>query len=233
MINQEVFGEVVRKEDYESLRTRALASIRDHRKAINFSVVNHIIISMILREFCYDESLKGSYLPVVYKDNAEPFLFPLGRLSTGREIPPKSEREVFTAGTVSQRHYEMDFLSDQYIVMNSSASSRGVPHMERQKRSYRMALRTLRQMDELLLWVELLHTGLQPALIGILLAVEEILFEHHTQKEPSFIIESFVSKRPPKVIVEDEEEENELPRLVTRDSFGAKIEDYLSLLIWA
>lgn len=200
--------------------------LRGEIKAINFTKLGHIYITKILHKLVYDGSLKGKYLPIIYAEDTTPFLFPLGRLSTTKAKPEYSkEFNKYVLGAMSLRHHEIDFFVDFYLVLNSEISERGLTGLEEQEKAYQMTLQKLRSKTFLQsnTWIQLVHTGLQPIIVGIYQAVEEILYARRNSQGSPFVIEPMI------FISENENNENSL---ITPQTRGSRIEDYRTLQVW-
>jgi len=186
---------------------------------------------VLLHDLCYDSSLNGSFLHLSYTESAYPYKFPVGRLSTTAKVPDHSTRVVERYGLMSQRHPEMDFFINAYLVANSQLSGRGQTSLQSQRRSSNMAVSLLELLDKHAVWIKLYSTGFLPGNIGVLRVVEEILYTGRDRSKQMVVevmdLNREMQKRDERPVFDYEKDS-----LLTESYFGTAPEDYESLTIW-
>lgn len=113
-----------------SRREKLENSIRTHLKrtpAVPFFLTeSHGIVVPVLRNLVYDQSLKGQVLPIRLDDHSvtsKPI--PLGLLRPLDLVPRVPPDALIRLGAMSQRHLELDYIVDGYLVRNVDISGRG------------------------------------------------------------------------------------------------------------
>lgn len=197
--------------------------------AVNLSNHSHTAITTVLREFAYDGAWKDKILPSVFMDTSKPAPFALGSLTQVPE-PVVFKRYLDSAdgsrpslrlGLMSFRHPEMDFLVDLYVLRNVEVNSE--PSFAAQEAiAFKKGIELL--TDPCLRdggVIEVLHTGLEPMVVGFYRAVTAALAQREEKHLPrSLVIRpgffNGTRAKPP----------------FNRASSGAKINDYLFGKAW-
>lgn len=147
---------------------------------VNLSVPRHAAITRSLRKFVYDAEFKGCELPVVFKDGSRPPAFPVGCLSEPEPFETSQDRVIY-AGLMSMRHPELDYLVDFYVTRNQELVREASMADEEQLAFERtVALLDVRELDDGA-EVRVLHTGLEPMVVGFYRGVVDILARRKTR----------------------------------------------------
>lgn len=141
---------------------------------VNLSTPRHTAIAPALRRLAYDQRYRDRSFPVVYTDGSTPLPFPVGVLDRATK-PTARELPKLILGLTSFRHTDMDFLVDLFLLTNRELDTKGtIADEERQACKAALDLftdPTLR--DGVLIYV--LHTGLEPVVVGFYRAVIQAL----------------------------------------------------------
>ena len=154
--------------------------------------------------------------------------FPVGALSSNSLDSSLSNAPALVLGMLSHRHPEMDFLVDVYLNTNREMSE-AISMAEEDEVSYHNArywFENVTRAEPLVAYV--LHSGLEPMIVGFYRALTEALRPGSPQSKSILII--------PTVFNPNLFPSSTLPRQssdrLTEDSPGAKLEHYLQLPAW-
>ena len=187
--------------------------------AINLSIPRHSVTAPVLRKFAYDPAHKGHSIPIVFADSSRPAPFPVGGLADGPTPPP--DGPVLRLGLCSDRHPDLDYVVDLYLMRNKDLGDE--PNMAGEE-----AL-TFRRTVELLsdpavrdgAQIHVFHTGLEPMVVGFYRGVVTMLQERQRQKIPRSLVVApwLYALAPTKADINPE-------------SPGAKLESYTTSTPW-
>jgi hypothetical protein len=211
---------------FDQLLMEAYASISGDSEPINFGVISHLQIIRLLRVLCYDRNVAGKHLPIVYTESSKPTLFPVGRLRASAEVPVEASYEYsLLYGGMSQRHHEMDYFIDAYLVRNSRISGRGMMSNSSQFLATEMANEWIKQAARFSAWTKIFTTGLQPVAVGIIRAVESELYAAQRDGTSRFVVQ-------PMQLRQEFYNKRSVGELITPATAGAKVEHYEPLEAW-
>jgi hypothetical protein len=167
------------------------------------------------RSLVYDPTLSKTTLPLVFKDGSIPVPFPVGCWAEPGE-PPQSPKAL-RVGLMSYRHPEMDYLIDLYVTRNKELADEVSMANEENvsfERTIEMFLDpVLNDGGEIIV----LHTGLEPMVIGFYRGVVHVLRKREESGLPRRLV-----FRPALFQKQTGDGEGRL----SPKSRGAKIEDY-------
>jgi|GEM_PF-3076908 len=185
---------------------------------VNFSIPRHEIITKALHRFVYDPAYTGTALPIVFRDASEPPPFPFGCLDGAATHQVPSNRVIY-AGLMSMRHPELDYLVDLYVTRNQElAKEAAMADEERLAFERTMSLLSAPELDEGG-EIRVLHTGLEPMIVGFYRAVVHVLHDRATR---NLAIRSMFYRDPG----------SESDTALTPRSPGALLENYEESLLW-
>jgi hypothetical protein len=163
--------------------------------AVNLSVPRHAAITRALRKLVYDDvKYEGMELPIVFKDGSQPPAFPVGCLAELKPYDAPQHRIIY-AGLMSMRHPEMDYLVDLYVTRNQELAKEATMADEEALAFERtVALLDITEFDDGA-EVRVLHTGLEPMVVGFYRGVVEILRRREKRKLRNLVIRSMFYMR--------------------------------------
>lgn len=206
----------------QRLRAHIEACMAGAAESVPLADFTHDLIAEVLNDLAYSQELQERHLPIFFRDQTDLAYFPLGRL-VGRPLPDESQARRVVVGTVSLRHHELDYICNTFLVLNSEVSGRGLSQAQTAIFSYNRAYSALKAFatSGSRIWLRLIQTGLQPAVIGIYQALEQILFEY----PGSLVVEPLILRGG-----SDRQEGDDT--LLDKTSYGAQLPHYRSLNLW-